>query len=278
MSSFPAFGLAAALTLFASLPAPPAAAAEPRRAAKPLSADEQQACASDLEVMEKRTKLFVAQGLPDAEIARRNGTAQAALDECLRVHRLEVVAARERAEDVAELERRTKPTTSDEDRSELWNQIRRERLSSKAESKLTAEERAELAAGSRAELAETHATLDTVHGRDPAFMRVVHSALACYHGVRRDRLRDDLRREESLLKIGQGDRQRVYAIKSDLRTSEEVLTRSKEAAKGFRDGLGRCTEEQVAVMAHCLAIRFEEGRSEPACEAEEIQQYVRLVK
>jgi hypothetical protein len=279
MRTVPAFGLVATLTLLSPL-SPPAAAAEPKRpaGAQALSAEERQACASDLEVLDKRAKLFDAQGLPPAEIARRNESAQAALAECLRGFRLEGSAARERAEDVTELERRTKPSTSDEERAEIWNSIRRERLSSKPLSKLTADERAELAAGNGAELAETHALLDNVHGRDPGFMRTVYSALNCYHAVRRDRLRDDLRREESLLKIDQGDRKKVYVLKSDLRTSDEVLARSREAAKGFRDGLGKCTEEQVAVLAHCLAIRFEEGRSEPACEAEEIQQYIRLIK
>jgi len=278
MRTFPVLGLAAALAW--SVAPCQGRAAEPRKpgTAATLSADERQACAADLEVLAKRTKLFEAQGLARAEITRRNEGAQVALEECLRVHKLEVVAARERADDVAELDRRTKPTTTDEQRAELWNQIRRERLSAKPESKLTAEERAELAAGNRAELAETHATLDSAHARDPAFMRVVQSALACYHGVRHDRLREALRHEESLLKLGEGDRQKVYSLQSDLHVTDEVLARSREAAKGFRDGLGRCTEEQVAVLAHCLGVRQEEGRSEPACEAEEIQQYVRLIK
>jgi len=163
-------------------------------------------------------------------------------------------------------------------RSEIWTQLRLERLSVKPVAELTEEERAELRAGSRAEMAETHATLDTVHARDPAFMRVVHSSLACYHGVRRDRIKDDLRHEEALLKLGQGSRQKAYSLKSDLRLSDDVLARAREATKGYRDGLGRCTEEKVAVLAHCLAIRFEGQVQEPACESEEIQQYIRFIK
>jgi hypothetical protein len=163
-------------------------------------------------------------------------------------------------------------------RSQIWTQLRLERLSVKPVAELTEEERAELQAGSRAELAETHATLDTAHARDPAFMRMVHSSLACYHILRRDRIKDDLRHEEALLKLGKGDRQRAYALKSDLRQSEEVLSRAREAGKGYRDGLGRCREEKVAVLARCLAIRFVEQAQEPACESEEIQQYTRFIK
>lgn len=272
--------LVLALT-FALAPAAASGAEPPptaRPAARPLGAEDREACASELEVLEKRIKLFGGQGLARAEIARRNEGAQAALDECLRVARITRAAEVERAADVAELERRAGPTASEEARSEIWTQIRLERLSAKPVSRLTEEEKAELRAGSKAELAETHATLDTVHARDPGFMRTVHSALACYHGVRRDRLKDDLRHEEALLKIGQGERQKAYALKSDLRQSEDVLSRAREAAAGYRDGLGRCTEEKVAILAHCLAIRFDANRSEPACESEEIQQYIRFIK
>ncbi|HET9552815.1 MAG TPA: hypothetical protein VFP50_07595, partial [Anaeromyxobacteraceae bacterium] len=142
----------------------------------------------------------------------------------------------------------------------------------------TAEEREELRAGSSADLAETQATLDKVHAKDPVFMRVVHSSLACYHGVRKDRLKDELRHEEALLKLGQGDKQKAYSLKAELRVSDEVLARSKDASRGYAGGLARCTEEKVAVLAHCLAIRFEGQKQEPACESEEIQQYIRFIK
>lgn len=267
--------LVLALTAAAAAAMPARAAGGPGRA---LSHEERQACDGELDVLEKRVRLFEGQGLPRAEVQKRNEPAQQALDDCLRTFRLERAAQHAREADLNELERRAGPNASDEVRSQIWTQIRLERLSVKPISELTAEERAELKAGSQAELAETHATLDTVHARDPAFMRMVHSALACYHGVRRDRIRDDLRREEALLKQGKGERQRTYALKSDLRQSDEVLARSREAAKAFKEGLGRCTEEKVAVLAHCLAIRFEGHQQEPACESEEIQQYIRFIK
>lgn len=251
-----------------------AAAIDPRA----LDGEEREACAAELDVLEKRLKLFAGQGLSRAMAQRRNEASQVALDECVRTSRLTRGAQKAREADLAELDRRAGPDASDAVRSEIWTRLRLERLSVKPVSNLTEDEKAELRAGSTAELAETHATLDTVHSRDPVFMRTVHSALACYHGVRRDRIKDDLRHEEALLKLGQGERQKAYALKSDLRQSDDVLARSREAAKGYRDGLGRCTEEQVAILAHCLAIRFDGQAQEPACESEEIQQYIRFIK
>lgn len=261
----------------AGKPAPPAGKPGPA-AGRTLSADEREACATELDVLEKRTRLFEGQGLPRAEVQQRNEGPRAALDECLRTSRLERAARKARDADLAELDRRAGPDATDQARAELWTQLRLERLSVKPVSELTDDERAELKAGNRAELAETHATLDTVHARDPVFMRTVHSALACYHGVRRDRLKADLKHEETLLKVGQGERQKAYALKADLKLSDDVLARAREAAKGYRDGLARCTEEQVAVLAHCLTIRFEGRQAEPACESEEIQQYIRFIK
>lgn len=272
--------LALTAALATALPALAADAPRKKPAAgqRALDAAEREACDAELDVLEKRAKLFEGQGLSPAEIQRRNEGSQAALEECVRTFRLNRSAQKAREADLAELERRAGPQASDEVRSEIWTQIRLERLSAKPASELTEEERAELRAGSKAELAETHATLDTVHSRDPVFMRMVHSALACYHGVRRDRLKDDLRHEEALLKLGQGERQKAYALKSELRVSDDVLARSREAARGYAGGLGRCTEEKVAVLAHCLAIRFEGQQQEPACESEEIQQYIRFIK
>jgi hypothetical protein len=273
--------LALTAALAAALPA--GAADAPRKTTGPgparaLSTEEREGCDAELDVLEKRVKLFEGQGLARAEVQKRNEGAQAALDECLRTFRLSRSAQKAREADLAELERRAGPNASDEARSEIWTQLRLERLSAKPSSELTEEEREELRAGSKADLAETHATLDTVHARDPVFMRMVHSALACYHGVRRDRIKDDLRHEETLLKLGKGERQKVYSLKSELRQSDDVLARSREAAKGYREGLGRCTEEKVAILAHCLAIRFEGQQQEPACESEEIQQYLRFIK
>jgi hypothetical protein len=271
-----------ALCLAALALGAPAAAPAARKPAAPartaLSLEEQDACRMEVEALDRRRRLFEGQGLSPAEIARRNAASQAALDECVAGYRAGRTAELERLADLKELERRTGPDATEAQRAEAWAQIRRERLAAKDPRTLTDAERAELAAGAKAELAETHATLDTVHARDQGFMRMVHSALACYHGVRRTRLKDDEAHEKALAKAGHGNRTRLYALKSAVRESDEVLARSREAAKGFKDGLLPCGDEKVAVLAHCLAVRFDDHRTEPACESEEIQQYVRFIK
>jgi hypothetical protein len=268
-----------ALLLALALGAPPAARAAGKAPAAPaLSPEEQDACRMELEALERRARLFEGQGLAPAEVEARNAGARAALQECLASFRVRRQADLERLADLEELERRAGAGASEAERAEAWAQIRRERLAARDPRTLTDAERAELAAGTSAELAETHATLDSVHARDRDFMRVVHSSLACYHGVRRARLKDEEAREKARARAGRGDRTRLYALKSALRESDEVLARSREAARGFTGGLMPCRDDTIAILAHCLAVRFDDHRTEPGCESEEIQQYVRFVK
>ena len=273
--------LAAALVVAAPLhpgAAPQGSAPAATRAkATPLDDLEKEACDAELDVLEKRVKFFQAQGVGAAEIGRRNELAQSTLGECLAGYRLKRAAELEKLADMKELDRRVGPEASDTVRAEAWTQIRRGRLASKPRSRLTAEEKAELAAGSKAEVAETHATLDTHNAKDPAFMRMVHSSLACYHGVRRAKLKDQLTAEQARLTRGEGDRQKAYALQSQLKQSDEVLSRSREASRQWKDGLRKCTEERVAVLTRCLAVRFEDRPAEPACDSEEIQQYIRFI-
>jgi hypothetical protein len=273
--------LAAALAVVVPLQpgAAPRAATTPAAARpKPLTDLEKEACAGELDVLAKRARFFQAQGLGAAEIARKNELSQQTLDECLAAFRRKRDVELEKLADMNELDRRAGPDAPEAIRAETWTQIRRERLAGKPRSRLTPEEKAELTAGSKAEEAETHATLDTFHARDPAFMRMVHSALACYHGVRRDKVKDQLAAEQARVQRGGGDRQKVYALQAQLKQSEDVLARSREASREFKDGLRRCTEEQVAVLTRCLTVQFEERPAEPACESEEIQQYIRFIK
>ena len=266
----------APLVLAVLLPAPGArraAAAEPQ-----LSDDEQQFCESELDMVERRRRVFESQGLSPAEVARKNEEALATLAECRQRFRAQSKRALEQQQDLEEAARRAGPNATEREREAAWREIRRERLAAKSPSSLTPEEKAELAAGMDEEVAATHAALDNAHARDPSFMRVVHSALACYHGDRRDDLRAQISTEEALVKVGTGDKQKLYALKSELRQSEDVLERSAEAARGYAGGLERCGSPTVGVVSHCLAIRFQGRRAEPACESEEIQQYVRFVK
>ncbi len=261
---------ASALTLGVS-PAALAASGVPK-----LPEDEATFCADELDVLERRAGLFEAQGLPAAEIARRNDLQLRMLDECRDRYRAKKRGAIEQQQDMEEVRRRVGPDATEKEREQAWKEIRRERLAARPASQLTKEERAELAAGMQDEMTATHATLDGAHARDPAFMRIVHSALSCYHGDRKDELETQVASEEALLKLGTGDRQRLYALRSDLRRSEEVLARTREASAGRM--LERCATPTVALVTHCMGVRLQGKAAEAMCESEEVQQYVRFVK
>ncbi|HEX9402661.1 MAG TPA: hypothetical protein VF912_21375 [Anaeromyxobacter sp.] len=265
-------------TLLLALHAAGPAYAAPPGKGEGLSEEERAFCASELEVIDRRRKVFEGQGLSASEVARRNEPQQRALAECRDRFRVDRRRDVEQKQDVEEVSRRAGPDATELERDRVWKEVRRERLASRSASSLTAEERAELAAGMGDEMRATHHALDDAHQRDPSFMRVIHSALACYHGERRSELKDLISSEESLLNLGTGDRQKLYALKSELRVSNEVLARNAEAARALPGGLDRCTSPTVAVVTHCLAARLAGPRSEPACESEDIQQYVRFVK
>jgi hypothetical protein len=261
----PAFA-AAAITL----------GAFPARALPKLTDEEAAFCAEELDVLERREGLFEGQGLSASEIARRNESQTRAVNECRDRHRAQQRRAQEQQQDLDELKRRAGPDATEREREAAWREIRRERLASKPTSQLTPEEKAELAAGMQDEMATTHAALDNAHAQDPAFMRMVHSALSCYHTDRKAELEDQISSEEAMLKLGSGDRQRLYALRSELHQSEEVLSRTREATGGR--GLERCTSPTVALISHCMGLRFQGRRQDAMCESEEIQQYVRFVK
>jgi hypothetical protein len=270
----------AVTTSFAALvalaPLGVAAAADDAAAAR--KAEEDAYCADDIRMVENRRKLFQASGLSAAEIASKNAQAEVAVADCRKKFRREKQAEIDFAADEQEAIARAGPKATAEERIKAWKEVRRERLASKRASDLTPEERAELAAGEGDEIKATHKAMDAAHRNDPAFMRISHSALACYHGQRRQRLAGQLQEEENLLKLGTGDRQRFYTLSSDLKTSEEVLRQVNAAAARYAGGLIRCEDRQIAVLAHCLGLRAEGARRVQQCEAEEIQQYLRLVK
>jgi hypothetical protein len=255
-----------------------ASAAAPAAPPAPALSDEEAAfCADELDVVERRQSLFESQGLSAAEIARRNESQLRFLAECRERYRAQQRRAAEQARDLEEVQRRVGPDATEKERERAWREIRRERLASKPASQLTPEEKAELAAGTQEELAATHAALDGAHARDPGFMRIVHSALACYHSDRRAELEGQIASEQALVTLGTGDKQRLYALRSELRQSEEVLARAREAG-GKAGSLERCTSPSVAILTHCMGIRLQGKRAEQMCESEEIQQYVRFVK
>lgn len=264
--------LLATLALAAPLRAAPAAPPSDG-----MSEAERSYCAAEREVLQKRRKVFEGERLSAAEIARRNEPQLRALQECRERFQAEGRRALEQRQDLDETTRRAGANATELERERAWHEVRRERLSAKSASALTAEEKAELAAGMGEELRETRRALDDAHRRDPQFMRVVHSVLACYHGQRRDELREALASEERLLAVGTGDRQRLYALKSELRQSEDVLARNDEDVRALPGGLERCSQPTVAVVSHCLGAVLA-GRADAACDPEEIQQYLRFVR
>jgi hypothetical protein len=244
----------------------------------PISDEERAYCARELSVVEQRRRIFEAQGLAPAEIARKNESDEQAVTECRRRYKREQRRVVEELAEQDEIARRAGPNPTEIELDRVTREVRRERLAAKSPADLTPGEKAELAAGMQEEMAATHAMMDTVHARDPVFMRQVHSALACYHGDRAEILSASVQEEQTHLKLGSGDRQKLYALQSELRQSREVLSRSREAARQWSGGLLRCSDPQTAILAHCLAIRFEGRKSEPACDSEEIQQFIRFVK
>ncbi|MGB8931555.1 MAG: hypothetical protein WCC48_09955 [Anaeromyxobacteraceae bacterium] len=257
---------------------PPVSAAAADDAAAARLAEENAYCADDLRMVENRRKLFAAQGLSAAEISSRNAQAEQAVAECRRKFKREKQAELDYAADEKEAIERAGPKATAEQRMKAWKAVRRERLAARSPSELTPEERTELAAGEGEEMKATHKAMDVAHANDPAFMRYSHSALACYHGSRQRRLAAQISEEENLLKLGTGDRQRYYTLVSDKKTSDGVLQQVEAAAARYPGGLIRCEDRKIAVLAHCLAIRLEGGKRQPSCEAEEIQQYLRLVR
>jgi hypothetical protein len=244
-------------------------------AGAPLSDAERAFCSSEVEVFERRQKLFEGQGLSAAEIARKNEGAASDLAECRTRFQEQANREIELKADMAEAARRAGPDATPVEREKAWKEVRRERLASKNPSRLSAEEKAELAEGIQEEMKATHQALDTAHQRSPEFLRVIYSAVACYQGERKDSLKQAIASEENLVKLGSGDRTKLYSLRSELRASEEILARNAEATRSVPGGLDRCTTPTVAVVAHCFGI---EDRPEPACQSEEIQQYLRFVR
>src|SRR5512139_108615 len=186
---------------------------------EPAPAPQEQPCADELDTLARRRRLFEREGLSDDEVQRRNGPQIRALMDCREQLRARRRDAEDAARDAQEIARRAGPNPTEKELAEARRAVRLERLAGKSPSSLTKEERAELAEGMKAEMAATHAALDRAHARDRGFMRIVHSALACYHGGRKESLENQIASEETLLKVGSGDKRALYALQDELRNS-----------------------------------------------------------
>lgn len=254
-------------------------AAAPPAVGQESAPDERTFCRSEHESLARRRRILQAEGLPRDEVERRSATDLRILEDCRERFRAQRRGgADEGRNDEAEAERRVGPGATEKERSAALREIRLERLASRPRSTLTAEERAELDAGLKEEMAATHAALDAAHARDRGFMRIVHSALTCYHAERREALQQQVASEEALLKLGAGDKQALYALQSAIRRSDETLARSRDAARGYALGLEPCGDPTIALLAHCVGIQVEGKPALAACEPEEMQQYLRFAK
>lgn len=228
-----------AIAALAVLGATALAADELPPSARSLSTAERQACAEEIRVLQNRRRLFAGQSLSEAELRQRNAAAEEALAEC-------VQAARER-------QRR------DPDRP----------LNPKE--KLTPEEAAKRER-------ERKQRLDEAHRRDPRFMRELLSSVICYQRQKKDRAEAGIDEENRFARLGrEPDKQALYRYQSDLSRASKSLSMARKEVAEYGAALS-CEEENVAVLAHCLAVQEGETARDQGCQAEEIQQYLRLLK
>jgi hypothetical protein len=235
-------------------------------------------CADELDTLERRRRLFEREGLPEDEVQRQNASQLRALLDCRERLRAKRREADEAAQDADEVARRAGRNPTEAALAAARRQVRLERLASKRASSLTKEERAELAEGTKAEMAATHAALDRAHARDRDFMRTVHSAIACYEAGRKEALENQLASEETLVKLGSGDKNALYTLRGELRHADDALARSRDFGRAHPLGLEPCDSASVALLAHCIGVQNEGKPAFAACEPEDVQQYLRFAK
>jgi len=104
-----------------------------------LSPVEEAACAGEIQVVERRRRLFRSQGLTEDEVAERNAPAEAQLALCARREREERAL-------LAEVERRTPPRATEQVRAAVAQQLRLDRARARSAEERTEEDRRLLAA------------------------------------------------------------------------------------------------------------------------------------
>jgi hypothetical protein len=228
-----------AIAALAVLGAPALAAEELPPSAGSLSAAERRACADEIRVLQNRRKLFAGQNLPEAELKRRNAAAEEALADCVR-------ELRER--------RRRDPD-----------------LPANPREKLSPEEAAKRER-------ERRQRLDESHRRDPRFMRELLSSVICYQRQKRERAEAGIEEENRFARLGrEPDKMALYRYQADLSQASRSLAMARKEIAEYGAPLP-CEEEKLAVLAHCLSAQEGDTERDPGCLAEEIQQYLRLLK
>lgn len=256
-----------AWTTLAALLVPAAALAS-----EPLGSEEAEFCKLELEALARRARLFVGQGLPPAEVKRRNAPFEQHLLDCRARWREELRARGEEQRLGEEIARRAGPDANELQRARAEREVRLEHARRKRPAERTAAEQ-RLVGEADAELAERRAA--EARARDPALLRQLRSALHCAHSRRRDRWRAEIAEEERLSTLGGGDRQRLYFLRAELRRDEEVLAGNAPdlAAVG---GALPCSEPHVAQLALCIEAQAG-GREETSCETEAVRGNLRLL-
>ncbi len=228
-----------AIATLAMLGATALAADELPPSARSLAPPEREACADEIRVLQNRRRLFAGQNLSETELRRRNAAAEGALAECVRQFR----EGRSRRPD--------RPANPGE--------------------KLSPEE-----ASKREQ--ERRQRLDEAHRRDPRFMRELLSAVICYQRQKKERAETGVDEENRFARLGgEPDRLKLYRYQSDLSRASRSLGIARKEIAEYGAPLP-CQEEKLAVLAHCLAVQDGEAQRDEGCFAEEVRQYLRLLR
>lgn len=124
---------------------------------------------------------------------------------------------------------------------------------------------------------ERQRKLDAEHARDPRFMRPAHSGMVCYHYARKARAEASLAGEERTAGPGKPDRTSSYRARAERVRAERGLAAGHRALAEFGAPI-RCDDRTVSMLAHCIAVRNGDLPEDRTCAAEEVQQYLRLLR
>lgn len=228
-----------AIAALAMLGAAALAAEELPPSARPLSDPEREACADEVKVLQNRRRLFAGQNLPEAELGRRNAAAEEALADCVREFR----------------ERRRR----DADRP------------AGARAKASPEQL-------RQREQERRQQLDEAHRRDSRFMREVLSAVVCWEREKKERAEAGIDEENRFARLGRDpDKLALYRYQADLTRASRSLAIARKELAAYGQPIP-CEDEKIAVVAHCVAVQDGDAERDEGCFAEEVQQYLRLLK
>jgi len=228
-----------AIAALAMLGATALAADDLPPSARSLAPPEREACAGEIRVLQNRRRLFAGQNLPEAELRRRNAAAEEALAEC-------VQQFQER--------RRREPDRPAGPKEKVSPEEARKRDE------------------------ERRRRLDEGHRRDPRFMREVLSAVICYQRQKKERAENGIDEENRFARLGrEPDKLALYRYQSDVSRASRSLSIARKEMAEYGQPLP-CEDENIAVVAHCLAVQDGETERDEGCFAEEIQQYLRLLK